>query len=306
MAFQYSVYLPGLNKTVWLKEINSRVYRELIKSLFNTDDSSFILHSNKVIEEICPGVVDRDLNIIDKLIILVNARAVCISPDLKIQVTCPATQKEFEYNVKLDTIFSTLNQIKYKNTVTYNTINVECSIVKAKDEKFFLEKEQEKLFLYQIASSIDKIKVKEKEIDFIPLSMEERITIIENLPSQIAVNVLQSLFNTEKELNKTRLLLVNSPYANVTAVDIALSTDIGILLQFCRVLFTDDLANVYKLIFSLVSQAGFSGEYIDNITPAEMYLYWSLYLQKAESENQQMNSASKNNSSFQGVDVPFS
>lgn len=306
MAFQYSVYLPGLNKTVWLKEINSRVYRELIKSLFNTDDSSFILHSNKVIEDICPGVVDRDLNIIDKLIILVNARAVCISPDLKIQVTCPVTQKEFEYNVKLDTIFNTLNQIKYKNSVTYNTINVECSIVKAKDEKYFLEKEQEKLFLYQIASSIDKIKVKEKEIDFIPLSMEERITIIENLPSQIAVNVLQSLFNTEKELNKTRLLLVNSPYANVTAVDIALSTDIGILLQFCRVLFTDDLANVYKLIFSLVSQAGFSGEYIDNITPAEMYLYWSLYLQKAESENQQMNSTSKNNSSFQGVDVPFS
>jgi len=306
MAFYYSVYLPGLNETVWLKEINSKAYRELIKSLFNTDSSSFILHSNNLIEELCPGLIKKQLNIIDKLIFLVNARAVCISPDLKVQVTCPVTQKQFEYNIKLDTIFDTLNSIKYKNNIIFNNINVECSIVKAKDEKYFLEKDQEKLFLYQIASCIDKITVKEKSIDFTSLSMDERITVIENLPSQIAIEVLQKLIDTEKELNKTHLLLINSPYAKTVAVDIALSTDIAILLHFCKILFTDDLTNLYKLIFNLVERAGFSGEYLDNITPAELYLYWSLFLERVESENQQSNKPSSNNTSFQGIDMPFS
>lgn len=306
MAFYYSVFLPGLNETVWLKEINSKSYRELIKSLFNTDSSSFILHSNNLIEEICPGLVKKQLNIIDKLIVLVNARAVCISPDLKIQVTCPITEKQFEYNIKLDTIFDTLNNVKYKNLISYNNINVECSIVKAKDEVYFLEKDREKLFLYQIASCIDKIAVKEKCIEFVSLSMEERIAVIENLPSQIAMEVLQKLIETEKQLNKTHLLLVNSPYAKTVAVDIALSTDISILLHFCKIMFTDDLTNLYKLIFNLIDKAGFSGEYLDTITPAELYLYWSLYLQKVEAENQQVSQGGAKNTSFQGVDMPFS
>lgn len=306
MAFYYSVFLPGLNETVWLKEINSKSYRELIKSLFNTDSSSFILHSNNLIEEICPGLVKKQLNIIDKLIVLVNARAVCISPDLKIQVTCPTTEKQFEYNIKLDTIFDTLNNVKYKNLISYNNINVECSIVKAKDEVYFLEKDREKLFLYQIASCIDKITAKEKCIEFVSLSMEERIAVIENLPSQIAMEVLQRLIETEKQLNKTHLLLVNSPYAKTVAVDIALSTDISILLHFCKIMFTDDLTNLYKLIFNLIDKAGFSGEYLDTITPAELYLYWSLYLQKVEAENQQVSQGGAKNTSFQGVDMPFS
>jgi hypothetical protein len=304
MAFEYSVYLPGQNKTVWVKEINSKIYRELIKSLFNTDDSSFILHTNKVIDQICPGLIEKNLNIIDKLILLVNARSVCINPDLKVQSVCPVTKKEFEYNIQLDTIFNKLTTVGYKNVVNYNNIAVQCSIAKARDEAYFLEKDQEKLFSYQIASCVDQITVKEKNIVFANLTLEQRVEIIENLPSQLAVAVLQKLLEIEKQLNQNKLVLINSPYAEVVAVDIALSTDIGILLQFCRLLFTDDLSNIYKLIYNLVEKVGFSGEYVDGITPAEMFLYWSFYLQKAEQEAQQLQSKNNNTPTFQGLDYP--
>jgi hypothetical protein len=303
MAFEYSVYLPGQNKAVWAKEINSRVYRELVKSLFSTDDSSFILHSNKLIEEICPGLLEKELNIIDKLILLVNARAVCVNPDLKVQTTCPITKKQFEYTIQLDIIFNALTNIKYKNIIEHNNIIVEFSIVKAKDEAYFLEKDPEKLFLYQIASSIDKIIVKEKTISFASLSMQERVTVIENLPSHIAVSVLQKLLEVEKELNKNNLILINSPYADAVAVSIVLSTDLGIILQFCKILFSDELSNIYKLVFNLIERAGFTGEYIDKITPAEMYLYWSFYLEKSEQEAKQY-SNTNSGTPFQGATFP--
>lgn len=304
MAFEYSIHLPGADKTVWVREINSKVYRELVKSLFNNDDSSFILHTNKVIEQICPSLVQNDLNIVDKLILLVNARSVCVNPDLKVQTVCPITKKEFEYNIQLDTIFNTLTKIQYKNVVTHNNVTIECSIVKAKDEMFFLEKDREKLFLYQVASSIDKIHAKEKSIDFSTLTMQQRITVIESLPSHVAVGVLNSIVEVEKELNKNFLVRIPSPYADCTAVEIALSTDLGMILQFSRLLFTDDLSNLYRLIFNLVEKVGFSGEYVDSITPAEMFLYWSFFLQKAEQEAKQHEMSKSNGTSFQGVDFP--
>jgi hypothetical protein len=51
-------------------------------------------------------------------------------------------------------------------------------------------------------------------------------------------------------------------------------------------LFTDDLNNFYKLVYNLISKLNFQGDYLDRLAPAELYLYWSLYLQ----ENQQSNS----------------
>ena len=60
MGFTYSVYLPGFNKTVWAREIAYKDYKDLVKSLYNKDESSFIIHSNNVIEQIVPGILYAD------------------------------------------------------------------------------------------------------------------------------------------------------------------------------------------------------------------------------------------------------
>ena len=280
MGFLYSVYLPGFNKTVWVEEINSKSYKDLVKSLYNNDESSFIVHSNNLIEQIVPRILQEGLNVVDKLILLVNARAVSVNPDLNIKAICKETRKDFETVVKLDTIFDKLTNIHYKNITKYKNITVEHSIVKAKDEIHFLEKTPELLYIYQIASSIDIIRTENDILKFNELDFTTRCNVAENLPVQLNAQIIQSLFDTETKISKNKLLVVDSPFSKIPAVDIPLSTDIGILLQFSRMLFTDDLNNIYKLIFNLVTKLGFEGEYVDKLAPAEMYLYWALFLQE--------------------------
>jgi hypothetical protein len=299
MGFTYSVKLPGFNKLVWAKEINSKDYRDLVKSLYNNDSSSFIQHSNYVVEQIVPGILQEGLNVVDKLILLVNARAVSVNPDLKVNAVCKETEKEFQYTIKLDTVFDKLSEIQYSNTTTYGNIEVAHSIVKAKDEKYFLTDNAEVLYIYQLASSVDQITIKDKILKFNQIEFEERCKLIENLPAEINNKIIKKLYDTELTLTQNKLLFIESPYSKIPAVDIPLSTDIGILLHVNKLLFTDDLNNFYKLVYNLISKLNFQGDYLDKLAPAELYLYWSLYLQ----ENQQSSNptpASNNIGSFAG------
>ena len=306
MGFVYSVFLPGLNKDVWAKEIPCKAYKDLIKSLYNKSPASFIIHSNSLIEQIVPGILHEGLNVIDKVVLLVNARAVSVNPDLKLNAKCIQTEQTFEYTVKLDEIFDKLTAVKYSSQTTFKDVTVTHSIAKAKDELFFLDKTAEQLYTSQLASSIDTIKTETSALDFKDLSFEDRCRIIESLPVQITTSVLKHLVEVETNNIEHKLLHIVSPYSKEVAVETPLSIDVNILREFCKLIFTDDLNNIYQLSFNLISSLGFSGEYIDNMTPAEMYLYWAIHLQRA---NQQRESEQGNRPSgttmFNGMPAPI-
>ena len=299
MGFVYNVFLPGLNKNVWAKEITCRSYKALIKSLYSKDDESFILHSNNIVEQIVPGILQGGLNVIDKVVLLVNARAVSVNPDLKLTATCIQTKQTFEYTVRLDEIFNKLSTIQYSSQTIFGEITVYHSIAKAKDEQWFLSKTPEQLYTCQLASCIDKIQTKNENIDFSKLTFEDRCAIAEKLPMQTTTGILKHLLKVEENNTNCKLLSIYSPFSKQVAVETPLSIDTNILREFCKLLFTDDLNNIYQLTFNLVSSLGFNGEYIESLPPAEMYLYWALHLQK---ENQQKEAERPGTSSmFQGV-----
>lgn len=302
MAFVYSIKLPGFNKEVWVKEITCRSYKDLIKSLYNKDDSSFIIHSNNLVEQIAPGLLQGGLNIIDKIILLVNARAVSINPDLKLKAICSTTKNEFEYNIALDDIFHKLSDIHYSHQTTIKGITVTHSIAKAKDEMYFLEQDIERLFIYQLASCIDKIETNDQSLHFNTLDFKSRCEIVENLPMETTTGVFKFLTVFEESLSKHKLLFVKSPFTEDVVVDVALSVDINMLRSFCKLLFTDDLNNIYRLCLNLVTDLGFTGEYVENMPPAEMYLYWAIHLQKEKQREDATKSVNNDNTPrFQGV-----
>ena len=98
-----------------------------------------------------------------------------------------------------------------------------------------------------------------------------------------------------KNMYNIKLISINSPFTKKLAVDVPLTIRSDDIFSFLKLIFNDDLNNVYRLTYNLVSMAGFTPEYLDSITPAEQYLYWVLHLQKANKEEQEYNRA--NNSS---------
>jgi len=284
MSFVYSVFLPGLGREVWIEEINYKSYKDLVKSMYNKDDSSFILHSNRVIEQIAPGLLEGGLNIVDKIILLVNARSISVKPDLNVKCRCDKTGKEFEAAIELDNIFETLSNVECSNTIQHKNTTVKYSISKARDEVHFLEKEMENLYIYQLASCIDIVDTSTGTINFNNLDFKARCRAVENLPVQLTTAILKDIVNIETAISKYKLLLVKSPFTGLPVVDIDVSIDTAVLRGFLKLLFTDDLNNLYRLNFQLISILHFTGDYIETISPAEMYLYWSLHLQDSQKE----------------------
>jgi len=303
MGFVYGVKLPGLDKKIWAKELTSKLYRDLVKSLYNTDSTAFLQHLNFIIEHVSPGILQEDLNVIDKVILLLNMRAISINPDLKLKATCPITKKEFEKNIKIEEVLSKFENFKYNGNVECDGIKISHSIIKAKDEFNFIDIDQEKLFSYRLASSIDSICVDNKDILFKDLSFEERVQVVETLPLNVTTKVQESLSSIEEELSKTKLLSIHSPFAKVYVVDIPVSTNVVVLLEFCKSVFNDDLGNLYRLNFNLVNKAGFTPEYADSIPPSEQLLYWMYFVQQAQKEQQAAEGTSSNNPSFNGSKV---
>ena len=85
MAFTYGVKLPGFNnKKIQVGEITSKLYKDLVKSLYNNDSTEFVYHLNQLIEHASPGILQGGLNAVDKIILLLQIRSICISPDLKL------------------------------------------------------------------------------------------------------------------------------------------------------------------------------------------------------------------------------
>ena len=287
MAFIYGVKLTGFKEKKWINELPSKLYRDLVKSLYNVDDTAFLLHLNNVIEHICPGILHEGLNVIDKVILLLNMRAICISPNLALEGECPVTKKKFKKEIMLEDIISKAEKVTYENTISHENIQVTHTVIKARDEIAFIDLAPDLAFTYQLASCIDSIVINQKTLYFKDFSLEERLKIVETMPLVITKKVYESILATEERIVETKLLTVMSPYAlNAPVVDLPVSTSPAVSLQFCKLLFNDDLNNLYKINFCLVNKGNFSAEYADSITPAEQTVYWTYYMEQASKEKE--------------------
>ena len=74
------------------------------------------------------------------------------------------------------------------------------------------------------------------------------------------------------------------------------------LNELLEYLFTEELNNVYKAMYNMVTHCKFSAEYIDSITPAEIQVYWGYYMEDSKRKNQNSN----NSSSSPGFNAPSS
>jgi hypothetical protein len=297
MAFKYGIKLPGKNKKIWVKEITSKLYRDLVKSLYNNDTTEFLQHLSYIIEYVYPGIIQEDLNVVDKVIILLHTRSICINPDLKLKAKCPKTDKEFECTVRIEDLIGRLENINYTRAVKQDNVEVVHTIAKVKDEFQFIDISDERYFSTQLASSIDSITVNDQSLLFKDLTFEERLEIIEKLPLVLAAKVYESIISVETELSLIKLLTVRSPFTGDYIVDLPVSTDVKTLLEFCKLIFNDDLGNLYRIAFNLINKGNFTPDYVEQITPAEQLLYWNYVIQQNQKEQEAYDSAQKSNNS---------
>lgn len=295
MRFSQKINLLN-GKNVWVKEITLGQYKTLVKSIYSEDDESFVYHSNLIVQQNLNSNNYSELSILDKVLILLHLKAISVEPDLKLKIKCEETNKEFEHVTPIDNLIKSLTLINCTKNINVDDFIIDVSLIKARDEWVFLEKnlssvDIEKFFFYTIVSSIDKVVYKNKTIEFNNLDWEERVQIVSRLPSKLSANIVNNIKEAEKLISQNKLLSVISPFTNKVTLELPLTTNISSLIRFIKLVYTENLTNLYTITYNLINRAGFTGDYLDNITPIESQVYWIYCQKQIEKESEQQNSS---------------
>ena len=282
--YKLKAYLPGLQKYIFVKELNYKIYRNLVKSLYTGDKLKTIEQFNLILKELVDEVDVKDISLIDKLAIFLTIREVCVSPDLKLKCTCPDTNTEFNFQIPVKDIQDALEQLVTEISVSTNNLeSVFSGFLLLKDETTVLEQKENDLLpaLYR------KLKFNNKNIDLSNCSLQDRLTIINQLPATHIVQAKKILKKTQISNSEKKLLQITSPLTGKIVYEINGNLNPYTLSSLLEYLFTEDLGNIYKAMYNVVTHCKFSAEYVDSITPAEIQVYWSYFLE----ENKQKTSS---------------
>ena len=297
MHYQHRVKLLG-NKETWAKEITFGQYKTIVKSIYNTDDSSFIYHTNLALQSNLNDEVYSELTVLDKALILLQLKAVSIEPDFKLKIKCEETKKDFEYTLPIDTLIKSFVLTDSLRTIDIEGFTIEFSLVKAKDEQYFVEpyitsKDHEQYFFNTVVSSINSIKYKDQFVLFKDLNWDERVRLVSRLPAKLSSYIINNVSELEKLISINKLVSVRSPYTNKITLEVPLTTNIPSLIRFSKLIFSENLGNLYTLTYNLINKGGFTGDYLDSVTPIEMQVFW-IYCQKQMEKESEQNDDSSN------------
>ena len=96
--FKIKIYLPSLQKYVFVKQFTNTTYKILLKHIANKNSETFNTYINQFIEEHCDVNVSQ-LNFIDKFVILLNLRCVSIGDSLVHTIQKESSKYNLRYNI---------------------------------------------------------------------------------------------------------------------------------------------------------------------------------------------------------------
>jgi len=230
---------------------------------------------------------------------------ICVSPDLKLTSECPETKRKIETNIRIEDLIEKLGKIHCNGKFKKDGINIEFSLIKARDIPTIYKLDREQEPWYFAVSSLNCIRTKTNIMRLNKLSFEDRKTIVDSLPVAVSSAMYRSLREFYINLSKQKLIEIISPFKDgLLASELPVNISIESILAFMKLVFNDDLVNIYKLTYNLVSMAGFDPHFLETVTPAEQSLFWTLHLQRMHKENEDYNAKeNESGTSFDGKNV---
>lgn len=280
-GFVYTVYLPGIKQTVSLTELNFSDYKHLVKTLTNNNDEHINSAFNDIINKCCLQDVSM-CTALDKTLILLTIRNVCISPILDLVVTCSETQKQFNCNAEFSSLIEKIQNFN---------INVSKEITYGKDISVLFNIPKD---LY-ISTDINALQSVINTVTIGEHSTQDTNLLVEKLPAVVLKDAKSYISDISEKLNEFELINITSPYSdNASQVQITANFFNGSVIEFLKICFKKNLMSIYELEYFLFKHNRISYDLMCNSTPAELAIYTSLY----KEEQKEREKAEKGNESI--------
>ena len=257
------------NRTVNCYELKNKQFFNLLKFIQNQDFNTLSIFFENLIYEL---LVDKseftNLNIIDKLIILINIRSICISPDIEFE---SLKKLKFNKKISLTTIYKKFEQITFK---TESIIQKDLTCIFCIPKKLYYNSVDN-----LVESCIDKINLNSDVISLNECNEIEKKQILETLPGSIFVEAKAFLDKLEIYLNSF-IIVKEDEHFDFKTLELSLIKNTG--FGFITSIFKDNLLNFYNLIYVFGNKLSMSPSEFFELTPAESSLLLSFYIKEQE------------------------
>lgn len=289
-----------LQKEVEFKELTLSQYRQLLKCFIGDEiDPKFIFTNTNNILQSLTNLTEKEikqLSFVDYFLILFNIRQISISDIVSLYVF-DNEQKQIKAEIHIQNLINEISNTEIKKLIMPESTDV--------GEIFYrLPTIEEILYLENSSNTslytffLQKIKFSNTEINLESYSFEEREQIVQKIPVKIMTCLTKRTQELISSFNKLNLLKsINNETFN-RVLPFTLNSEI---LGFVyKLVYNTNLENIYDCMFALAKAANFSGEFLDNCSPGEFYLF----VKKLEQLNAQQQQASNEQNSVIQNDLP--
>jgi hypothetical protein len=279
--FVYTVYLPGQKKTVQIKELQFNRYKHLVKAITNDNNEVITEFLEELLIDLCPEEKNiSSFSFLDKLIILLTIRLICISPTLDLIVNCPTSKNQFNTAAKLSAIIDNLQNLNlpsdiYTTTKEYNnsTLKIDLGMPSTLNIN---ERD-----LTVINTIIKQITLNDHSTDIITDQLTDR------LPALVLTDIKQYINYLSDNLRDINLLSIQSPFSpTASAINVPLNLFTNSIIDFLKIVFKRSLLSIYELEYFLINKLNIDFELIKTSTPAELNIYINFFKDEKEKEDQ--------------------
>jgi hypothetical protein len=227
---------------------------------------------DELLEDLCTDDTKIiESSFLDKIILILTIRAICISPDLELTVTCPETQKVFDYKIQIFDILDKLQNLNLTENVQHATrVYNDGNLVIELGMPSTLNIENKNLKI--INTVIKKIEINKIDVT------ENKHQIIDHLPAIVLKDIKEYISNFNKLFSNVTLLSIESPFSeNNKHVSIPLNLFSDSIIDFLKICFKRNLLSLYETEYFLISKLHLDHSLLAESTPAELNLYINLY-----------------------------
>jgi hypothetical protein len=219
----FDLQLTPTSETIKCRQLSTAQLKELIKAVVDSPltQSAFNTTASKVFKESIVSSPACELNVIDRLLFLIETRIQSLSP------TSTVTREEKE--IKID--FEEIKQALHKNikenanlfeskTVQHEKITVDVCVpllvteTQLNEELYKnaninvedadqLRKVLGEAFINEIAKSIKSVTIQDKTLDLSTVTFKSRLKTVESLPASLIQKVIEYIEGYKKVIDKT-------------------------------------------------------------------------------------------------------
>lgn len=272
VRFTYTAQIPSARQNACLHELSFSSYKQLLKLILNDNNPYIVSAFNELINSLSYSFNNSSLTLLDKIVILLTIRSVCIFPSLELTFTDSSTNQGYNLTFEISDIIDRINSSSLFTNFNNTLINYEnFELIYGIPSELYYTNEDDLVY-----STIKNIKIKDQNDQLIDVT-DFKKDVIEKLPAFIFRDAKEHVKKIEKEINQLTLLSIKTPSSSYEGISITPSIFNNSSLEFLKLCFKRDLISMYELEYFLLSKLRLSNELVMNSTYAELMTYVGFY-----------------------------